>query len=160
LRELRRARGGEPRGMRIALITKRFAEHARTRAGGDSKGEGMSTLVVSALAAVAFAAVPPSIGSEPVPVNFDYVAAPAQHVAPQGPSLAASLGSEPFLAGAPAEAPARAKPVEHAPGVWTLAASLGSEPFLVGVDAVVSPAAAPVDVRPSGEQLACSCPCK
>lgn len=57
----------------------------------------MSTLIVSALAAAAFAAVPPSIGSEPVPANFDHVAAPAQQVVSRAPGLDVSLGSEPLI---------------------------------------------------------------
>ena len=119
----------------------------------------MSTLVISALAAAAFATVPPSIGSEPVPVGFDHVAGPAQHVAFEAPSLAASLGSEPLLPDPGAEAPAT-KPGQRSPGHATLAASLGSEPFLVGGDEMALPAVPAGDRARSGELVACRCPCR
>lgn len=94
----------------------------------------MSTIVLSALAAAAFGAVPPSIGSEPVPVNFDHVPAPAHHVAFQGANLAASLGSEPMLAGVEAASSRVAAPGKRATAPATLAQSLGSEPFVVAFD--------------------------
>ena len=94
----------------------------------------MSTIVLSAIAAAAFGAVPPYIGSEPVPVNFDHVPAPAQHVAFQGANLAASLGSEPMLAGVEAASSRVAAPGKRATAPATLAQSLGSVPFVVAFD--------------------------
>jgi hypothetical protein len=120
----------------------------------------MSTLVISALAAAAFVAVPPSIGSEPVPANFDYVAAPALYVAFEGPNLLASLGTEPFVVDPGAGTSSVSKPGTRAPGPATLAASLGSEPFLVGFDEIASPGAPRVDERRPDERLACNCACK
>jgi hypothetical protein len=120
----------------------------------------MSALIVSALAAAALAAVPPSIGSEPVPVNFDYVAGPTQHFALEGPSLTASLGSEPNFA----DAGAAVSPVATKPGVRpstlsTLAASLGSEPFIIGFDES-APRTPVLERRPSDELVAHNCTCK
>jgi hypothetical protein len=121
-----------------------------------SKGEIMSALVISALAAAAFAAVPPSIGSEPVPANFDYVAAPAQQVAFQRPNLAASVGSEPTFFELDARAPTGAK-VSPLPGRATLAASLGSEPTFIAFDEGPSSATRSAAERRGDERVACTC---
>jgi hypothetical protein len=116
----------------------------------------MSSLVISALAAAAFVAVPPSIGSEPVPANFDYVAAPAQQSAFQGPNLAASVGSEPIFFDLGAEAPSLRTVATHA-ATPTLAASLGSEPFIAVFDGGTSPAASRPAERRHEQRVACTC---
>jgi hypothetical protein len=95
----------------------------------------MSALIVSSLLATAFAAVPPWFGSEPyVFFSGEDVAPRAQvQVAPSNPTLATSLGSEPFLSGsegAPSQGGERAVARQEAPA--SLATSLGSEPFFFG----------------------------
>jgi hypothetical protein len=98
------------------------------------KEEAMSTLIVSSLLATAFAAVPPWFGSEPYVFSFDEVAPTVQiQVAPQAPTLATSLGSEPFLGG-PDNAPSTAGVSVMVPQAErpTLATSLGSEPSILG----------------------------
>jgi hypothetical protein len=100
----------------------------------DSRKESktMSALIVSTLMATAFAAVPPWFGSEPY-VFFSGDDAPPRaqiQVAPQNPTLATSLGSEPFLPaseGAPSQERERTVARQEAPD--SLATSLGSEPF-------------------------------
>jgi hypothetical protein len=118
----------------------------------------MSTLVISALAAAALAAAPPSIGSEPVPANFDYVAAPAQQFAFEAPNVAASVGSEPTFVDLDAGASSVRKIGTRAVGTSTLAASLGSEPFIVAFDEITPPATAPAPAeRRHDERIACTC---
>ncbi len=118
----------------------------------------MSPLIISALAATMLLAVPPSIGSEPVPLNFDYVAGPAQYFALEGPSLTASFGSEPTFADTGAVV-SSAKRGARASGSPTLATSLGSEPFLVEFDG--NAAGVPLlERRPSDERVAHNCTCK
>lgn len=94
----------------------------------------MSGLIVSSLMATALAAVPPWFGSEPyVFFSGDDVAPRAQvQVAQSNPSLATSLGSEPFFfgteGGAPSQGGERTVARQEAPA--SLATSLGSEPYL------------------------------
>lgn len=111
--------------------------------------------IFAALAAAALAAVPPSLGSEPNVVGFDYIA-PATPAPAGATTLAASLGSEPLVAGFDELAyPAAGRPDEREPQAATYAVSLGSEPTVVGFEGVTYPPAREPDTR-----LACACPCK
>ena len=118
----------------------------------------MSTLVISALAAVTLATVPPSIGSEPVPANFEYQPGPAGYVALQAPNLGASLGSEPTFVDLDAGGSRTLNPGQHNVAPATLAASLGSEPFIVAFDER-STADTRSQERRSDERIARNCTC-
>lgn len=103
----------------------------------------MSSLIVSALLATTLNAVPPSFGSEPYVFDLDAQAAPARtQVAGEAPTLATSLGSEPFPAGAdstPLALAGEGTVVEQRVGAVTLATSLGSEPFILGASEETAP---------------------
>lgn len=95
----------------------------------------MSALIVSSLLATALTAVPPWFGSEPYVFFSGEDAAPRAQVqvAPSNPTLATSLGSEPFLPGsegAPLQGGEGTVARQEAP--VSLATSLGSEPFFFG----------------------------
>jgi hypothetical protein len=118
----------------------------------------MSLLVISAMAAATFAAVHPSLGSEPAMANFDDTGAPASQITIAGGTLADSLGSEPMLAGYDVAQPTAPKKAAASIGLTvTLADSLGSEPMFFEVPAAVPATAGPVVERPHDEQLACAC---
>jgi hypothetical protein len=77
--------------------------------------------------------IPPWFGSEPYVFGFEELAArPQTQVAPRKPTLATSLGSEPFPAGSGGPAPASdVTPVQRSTEPATLATSLGSEPLIL-----------------------------
>jgi hypothetical protein len=124
----------------------------------------MSVLVVSAIAAAALAAVPPSLGSEPIVVGFDYVAPPTPATV-DATTLASSVGSEPMVVSFddlayPAARRHVAPPAQQmGSNASSLAASLGSEPVSAGFHDFAGEAPPPPDGRRHEERLACNCPC-
>jgi hypothetical protein len=113
----------------------------------------MSGLIVSAVLATAFAAAQPSFVPS-IRGGTDEVGPHAPAIGAAGaPTLATSLGSEPFMAGLDNAPPARAtggNPVAQQGACITLATSLGSEPFIFGDTAITGASG-----RGSGEKLAC-----
>lgn len=122
----------------------------------------MYALIASALAASAFAAVPPSFGSEPYVFDLGQDAPLARTQVVSGDhTLAASIGSEPFLVGVgnvPAADPKGSAVLQQA-GPVALATSLGSEPFVLVTPQEVTPDVARVRTS-SGERVAHNCTCK
>jgi hypothetical protein len=120
----------------------------------------MSTIVISALAALTVASVPPSIGSEPVPANFEYQPSPSEYVAFQTPNQATSLGSEPTFFEMNADGAPVLSRGQHTVSPVALAASLGSEPFIVAFDESATSGTPRSEERRSDERIAQNCTCR
>ncbi len=121
----------------------------------------MSALIVSALAATALSAVPPSFGSEPYVLDFEQNAPPAHTLVIAGATtLDTSLGSEPFAA-VSGNMPSTRVESTVAPqaGPVTLATSLGSEPFILESPARPGARAGHARAASSSETLASNCTC-
>lgn len=128
------------------------AQPGRTPAGGGSAGSGGSSGE-----ARTFSSIPPWFGSEPYVFGFDEIAArPQVQVAPRKPTLATSLGSEPFPAGSEvATSSADVTLVQRPTGAATLATSLGSEPFILeGAPSNEAAAALAKEKPAAGDELA------